>query len=104
MWGKEMDDGRVMLKHDHKHRFLNPLRYTHEDFSKLWSHVEAKAGLVLGSESSHMAAFIKSGVVDHAKEVLSISDEHVYEIAGAHHMMHIEYPKISAQHVLDFMS
>ena len=104
LWGKPVGEGgAVMLKHDHKHRYVNPVRYSVEDTQEIWRSVQAKVGLVMAAESRIYKQFgINAGRVDEAKEALRIAPENYYLIENCNHMLHLEQPQKTAASVLDF--
>lgn len=102
-WGKPVgDSGAVTLKHDHKHRFANPVRYSLEDTQEIWKEVSAKVGLVMATDSYMYKGFGDAGRLDQFKETLRIAPEDYYEIQGCGHMLHLEQPERTAEIVLEF--
>ena len=50
LWGKSYgDQGAMQLKHDHQHRFTNPVRYNFDDVLEVWKQVRATVGLVMAN-------------------------------------------------------
>ena len=103
IWGKPIgDDGAYVLKHDHKHRNTNPVRYNFEDTLEIWKAVEAKVALVMATDSIHYLKWGSNGRIDEMKEALRIAPEHYYEIHNCNHMLHLEQPEATAKVVLAF--
>ena len=103
LWGKPVgDEGAMMLKGDHRHRYTNPVRYSFEDTLELWRAVTAKTGLVAATESRMVKHFSAMGRIDQVKEILQIAPEHYYEIEQCGHMLHLEKPAITAEIILEF--
>lgn len=103
LWAKPFgDQGAMVLKHDHKHRYANPVRYNFDDVLEVWKLVTAKVGLVMAEESSHHKHYLKSGRTAQAKEVLGIAEANYWQVADAGHMLHIEQPEKTAACVAAF--
>ena len=104
LWGKPLDEkGAYILKHDHKHRNANPIRYNFADILEIWKAVEAETALVMATDSIF---YNKLGQQDDRllkmKETLNIKAEHYYEIHNCNHMLHLEQPEVTADIVIDF--
>lgn len=103
MWGEPHgDQGAYRLKHDHAHRYANPVRYNFDDVLEVWSEITAKVGLVMARDSSFFQRFSQFGRLDEAKNALRISDENYFEVEKCGHMLHIEQPEKTANCILDF--
>ena len=103
LWGKPVgNEGAVMLKHDHKHRYANPVRYIYEDVQEIWQATRAKAGLVMAADSTHYKMFEASGRIDEARQALRVAPENYYMVENSNHMLHLEQPQETARCVLDF--
>ncbi len=103
LWGKPFgDDGAVMLKHDHKHRNVNPIRYNFDDAIEIWKGVQAKTGLVMASESKLYSHFSKIGRIEEARTALGVNDDNYYLVENSNHMLHLEQPEDTAKLILDF--
>lgn len=105
LWGKPVgDDGAYMLKHDHKHRYTNPIRYNVDDATEIWKSVTAKVGLVMADSSMLYQKYGAAGILDEAKAALSIADENYYLVENSNHMLHMEQSEQTAKHVLEFFT
>lgn len=105
LWGKPVgSNGAVALKHDHKHRYTNPIRYNAEDVEAIWKSIKAKTGLVMAEESMMYKKYGATGLMDNVKRVLRVAPEHYYLVKKSNHMLHLEQPKNTAECVLDFFS
>jgi len=105
LWGKACgDDGAMQLKHDHKHRYTNPIRYHFEDVLQVWSEVQATVGLVMAEQSWMYQRFSDSGRIEHARDVLKIRDEHYSVVQESAHMLHIEQPEQTANCIRAFFA
>ena len=105
LWGRPVGDGgAVMLKHDHKHRYANPVRYVYEDVQEIWKATEAKAGLVMAADSPHYEMFNASGRIDQARAALRVAADNYYMVKNSNHMLHLEQPEATAKCILHFFS
>ena len=105
LWGKPVGaDGAVTLKHDHRHRFTNPVRYNFDDVREVWGNVEAKVGLVMAENSMLYKRFNEFGRIDEAQKLLRISPAHSYLVEDSDHMLHLQQPAATVDCVLDFFS
>jgi len=105
LWGKPFgEDGAMQLKHDHAHRYANPVRYDFDEVVAVWQAVTAKVGMVLAKDSSVYARFVNQGRVEQAKKILKIKDEHHYMIENSGHMLHLEQPQATAEAIDLFFS
>lgn len=104
MWGEGYgDQGACRLKHDHAHRYANPVRYNFDDVLAVWKEVTAKVGLVMARDSSFYQRFSQFGRIDEAKNVLNIAEKDYFELDQCGHMLHIEQPKLTAECILSFL-
>lgn len=102
LWGKPVgDDGAMMLKHDHAHRYTNPVRYNYEDTKSVWRQATAKLGVVAATESPVFSRLAAKNRVADIKALMNLADENYYEL-GCGHMVHLEQPQQVAAIVLDF--
>ncbi len=105
LWGKPFgDDGQMQLKHDHKHRYTNPIRYNYDDMAEIWKEVTATVGLVMANDSWMYQRFTESGRIEQAKTLLDIKDNHYWVVERAGHMLHIEQAQQTAQCVREFFA
>jgi len=105
LWGEGYGDhGACRLKHDHAHRYANPVRYNYDDVLAIWKEVTAKVGLVMARDSGFFQRFSQFGRLDEAKNVLAIGDQDYFEIERCGHMLHIEQPQATADCILKFFN
>ncbi len=105
LWGEPFgDQGAYRLKHDHAHRYANPVRYNFEDVVEIWKEITAKVGLVMATESTYYRRFANFGRIEEARSVLRIADKDYMEVAQCGHMLHIEQPKKTAESIASFFS
>lgn len=105
LWGRPVgDEGAVMLKHDHAHRYTNPVRYQHEDVLEVWKQINAKVGLVMAADSHMFQRFAIPERLDELKRILRISEQDYFVVEDSNHMLHLEQPEQTASCVLKFFS
>lgn len=103
IWGKPVgQSGAYQLKHDHAHRYANPVRYNFDEVLACWQEITAKVGLVMACNSSFYKQLHKTGRIEESKKVLSVADNDYFEIDDCGHMMHIEQPEQTAKTILRF--
>jgi pimeloyl-ACP methyl ester carboxylesterase len=103
MWGEPFgEQGAYRLKHDHAHRYANPVRYSFEDVQEVWKEVTAKVGLVMALDSTYYQRFAKFGRIDEAKSALRVAEGDYFEVEHCGHMLHIEQPEATANCILSF--
>ncbi|MBT8115336.1 MAG: alpha/beta hydrolase [Arenicella sp.] len=105
LWGRAVgDEGAVTLKHDHAHRYTNPVRYQHDDVLEVWKQIGARVGLVMALNSSMYKRFATPQRLQQVKQVLRISEADYFLVEDSHHMLHLEQPAQTADCVLKFFS
>ena len=105
LWGEPFgEDGAYRLKHDHKHRYANPVRYNFDDVVEVWREITARVGVVMAAESGMYKGLNKVGRIDEAKEVLRIAERDYYLVQNSAHMLHLEQPQVTAECILEFFS
>ena len=105
LWGRPVgDDGAMMLKHDHAHRYANPVRYNFEDTLEVWKQITARVGLVMAADSYFYSHYTESGRLKFARELLSITDTDYFLIENCNHMLHLEKPEDTASSIRQFFA
>lgn len=105
LWSRAVDEsGAVELKHDQRHRRVNPVRYNYEDTLSIWREATARIGLVMAGESRMFREWQSQGRIDEVMNSLSIQPADYYEIDDCGHMLHLEQPQKTAEILLDFLS
>ena len=103
MWGEPLgDQGAYTLKHDHKHRYVNPVRYNFDDVLECWKEITANVGLVMAMESTFYTKFAQHGRLEESKKALKLANSDYFEIQNCGHMLHIEKPQETAGAILSF--
>jgi pimeloyl-ACP methyl ester carboxylesterase len=105
LWGMPVgEDGAVCLKHDHAHRYTNPVRYNFDDTLALWQEITAKVAVVMAAQSRMYQHYEQIGRVEQALSVLKVSEENYSLIENCAHMLHLEQPQLTADAIRDFFS
>jgi pimeloyl-ACP methyl ester carboxylesterase len=88
-WGRVLEDGRVELRADPRHKLPNPVLYRRAEAEACWAEITASVLLVIGGASE----FPTGGV--NSESVL---------IEGAGHMLHFDAPAQLAAAIESFLS
>ena len=105
LWGQAYgDSGAYRLRHDHAHRYTNPVRYNFDDTLELWKQVTARIGVIMASDSPIYQQLNKFGRVDEARSILKVIDSDYHVIDDSSHMLHLEQPKLTARLIDEFFS
>ena len=103
LWAKQCgESGQMQLKHDHAHRYPSSQRYNFQDVLAAWKQVTAEAAIVMAEDSSFYRRYLRSGRIDEAVASLPMTDESVFLVQQASHMLHLEQPKSVASLVQTF--
>ncbi|RBP52684.1 alpha/beta fold hydrolase [Arenicella xantha] len=104
-WGTPVgEDGAYRLKHDHKHRYANPVRYNFDDTLAVWREITARVGIVMAEQSSLYRKFNQLGRIKQSMEVLKVSASDYFLVEDAAHMLHLEQPESTAECVRRFFA
>ena len=101
-WGALGATGRVRLKGDPRHHWINPVLYKREDAEACWREMQAPLLLLAGRESDMLAKLGADGIPAAFRAIFPRVE--IDEIAGAGHMLHIERPAAVAALVKAFMA
>ena len=101
-WSSPVENGRVRLLGDPRHRRVNPILYKREDAEACWRAAKAPTLIVLGEESEILERFNMGG--DFAAFRSFFPAVEIANIAAAGHMMHIEKPREVAALVEAFLN
>jgi pimeloyl-ACP methyl ester carboxylesterase len=97
----EPRDGRVQLRGDSRHRWINPVRYQREDAEACWREIRAPVLLLVGEESEFLPKLGADGTDEAFRRC--IPQLEIVRIAGAGHMLHIEKAHAAAALVERFL-
>ena len=105
LWGEPFgDSGAYRLRHDHAHRYTNPMRYNFDDTLELWKQVIARVAVVMAADSPIYQQLSKFGRVDEARKVLNIADSDYHVVEDSAHMLHLEQPEKIAELIATFFA
>jgi pimeloyl-ACP methyl ester carboxylesterase len=101
-WATREADGRVHLRGDARHRWVNPVLYRREEAEACWRAIKAPTLMLLGEESGYLQHLGADGTDEAFRAIIpGIETAH---IVGAGHMLHIEMPDLVAARVENFLS
>lgn len=105
LWGKPRGEtGAFQLKHDHAHRYANPVRYNFDDVLAVWQEITARVGVAMAAQSSMYKMMQKMGRVEQAMGVLNIDEQDYFVVDDSAHMLHLEQPVETAECIDRFFS
>lgn len=101
-WGRETEEGAVVLRGDPAHKIVNPVLYRYEEARACWEKVAAPVLWVDGKESETLRR-LGLDAAQHAERRAAFRDLRFVELAGAGHMLHHDQPEALARLVEDFL-
>ena len=100
-WGALDATGRVRLKGDPRHHWINPVLYKREDAEACWREMQAPLLLLAGGESDMLAKLGADGTPESFRAIFPRIE--IAAVADAGHMLHIERPQTVAPLVEAFL-
>lgn len=94
-WSLPLADGRVRLRVDPPHRYVNPYLYRREEMEACWRQIEAPMLFVVGAESELAGRLAPEGGVESLHAF--VGDLAIETVAGAGHMLHHDQPRSLAR-------
>jgi pimeloyl-ACP methyl ester carboxylesterase len=91
-WGREAEDGCVVLRSDPAHKIVNPVLYRYEEARACWQQVKAPVLWVDGAESETLKR-LKLDRLQHAERRSAFARLSHATIARAGHMLHHDQPE-----------
>jgi pimeloyl-ACP methyl ester carboxylesterase len=101
-WAHATERGRVVLRSDPRHKWINPVLYRREEAEACWREITAKVLLVMGAASQLMQTPASEEVV--ATFTASVRDLRTEVLEDAGHMLHHERPDAVAQLIENFLT
>lgn len=101
-WAHQLDDGRVELRADPRHKRVNPVLYQREQAQACWRNISAPTLLVIGAQSEF--AMRMADEIEPAKLRALIANVNTATVAAAGHMMHHEQPEEVAALIEGFLN
>lgn len=88
-WSRTRDDGRVALKHDPRHKSVNPILYRRAEARACWRRISAHTLLVLGKLSRFHQIYFAGGGREECRACIPHLEESALDCG---HMLHLERP------------
>ena len=101
-WGREMPDGRVLLRGDPAHKIVNPVLYRYEEARACWSEVSAPVLWVDAAESETLKRDGLSAE-QYAERRAAFRNLRYATVPGAGHMLHHDQPEEVARLIEEFL-
>ena len=101
-WGREMPDGRVLLRGDPAHKIINPVLYRFEETRACWAQVSAPVLWVDAAESETLKR-VGLSTGQYAERRAAFSSLRYVTVHNAGHMLHHDQPEKVAQLIEEFL-
>jgi pimeloyl-ACP methyl ester carboxylesterase len=101
-WGREMPDGRVLLRGDPAHKIVNPVLYRYEEARACWSQASAPVLWVDAAESATLKR-VGLSAEQYAERRAAFRDLRYATVQGAGHMLHHDQPEEVARLIEEFL-
>jgi len=102
-WGRERDDGSVVLRGDPAHKIVNPVLYRYEEVRACWQQVRAPVLWVDADESTTLKR-IGIDEKDYAARRAAFANLGYATVPQAGHMLHHDQPKAVAGLIEAFLA
>lgn len=101
-WGRETEQGEVVLRGDPAHKIVNPILYRYEEARACWQQVTAPV-LWVDAEESNTAERIGLDTSQQAERRAAFRNLRHVTVADAGHMLHHDQPEAVARLIEDFL-
>jgi pimeloyl-ACP methyl ester carboxylesterase len=101
-WGREMPDGRVLLRGDPAHKIVNPVLYRYEEARACWSQASAPVLWVDAAESETLKR-VGLSAEQYAERRAAFRNLRYVTVQGAGHMLHHDQPEEVAHLIEEFL-
>ncbi|MDA8107634.1 MAG: alpha/beta hydrolase [Betaproteobacteria bacterium] len=101
-WGRQAEDGSVVLRSDPAHKIVNPVLYRYEEARAIWQQVSAPVLWVDASESDTLRR-IGIDADQYAQRRAAFRDLRHVTVHGAGHMLHLDQPEEVARLIEEFL-
>jgi pimeloyl-ACP methyl ester carboxylesterase len=101
-WGREMPDGRVLLRGDPAHKIVNPVLYRYEEARACWSQASAPVLWVDAAESETLKR-VGLSAEQYAERRAAFRNLRYVTVQGAGHMLHHDQPEEVARLIEEFL-
>lgn len=102
-WGRQTDDGRVVLRGDPAHKIANPMLYQYEEVRACWNEVTAPV-LWVDATDTKLLKRAKISAADHAERRAAFTTLRYVTVPDAGHMLHHDQPEAVARLIEEFVS
>lgn len=102
-WGREADDGTVVLRGDPAHKIVNPVLYRYEEVRACWREVRAPV-LWVDAAESRVLERVGLDAAQYAERRGAFADLRYATVPDAGHMLHHDQPDAVARLVEDFLA
>jgi pimeloyl-ACP methyl ester carboxylesterase len=101
-WGRELPDGRILLRGDPAHKIVNPVLYRYEEARACWSQVTAPVLWVDAAESETLKR-VGLSAEQYAERRAAFRSLRYVTVQGAGHMLHHDQPWEVARLIEEFL-
>ena len=102
-WGREAEDGSVVLRGDPAHKIVNPLLYRYEEVRACWQQVSAPVLWVDAAESETLAR-MRMDAAEQAERRAAFRALQYVRLPDAGHMLHHDQPEALARLIEGFLT
>jgi pimeloyl-ACP methyl ester carboxylesterase len=102
-WGRELPDGRVLLRGDPAHKIINPVLYRFEETRACWAQVSAPV-LWVDAAESETPKRVGLSTEQYAERRAAFSSLRYVTVHNAGHMLHHDQPEQVAHLIEEFLS
>jgi pimeloyl-ACP methyl ester carboxylesterase len=102
-WGRENDDGTVVLRGDPAHKIVNPVLYRYEEVRACWQQVRAPV-LWVDADESTILKRVGLDARQYAERRAAFADLRYATVREAGHMLHHDQPKAVAALIETFLA
>jgi pimeloyl-ACP methyl ester carboxylesterase len=101
-WGREMPDGRVLLRGDPAHKIVNPVLYRYEETRACWAQATAPVLWVDAAESETLKR-VGLSAQQYAERRAAFGNLRYVTVQNAGHMLHHDQPEEVARLIEEFL-
>ena len=101
-WGREAEDGSVVLRSDPAHKIVNPVLYRYEEVRACWQQVGAPV-LWVDAALSDTVKRIGLSATQHEERRAAFRNLRYATVADAGHMLHHDQPEAVARLIEEFL-
>jgi pimeloyl-ACP methyl ester carboxylesterase len=102
-WGRQTDDGKVVLRGDPAHKIINPMLYQYEEVRACWNEVKAPV-LWVDTSDTPLLRRARISAEDHAARRAAFAQLRHVTVQDAGHMLHHDQPEAVARLIEDFLA